>query len=227
MKAWWNKWAERIDAMVLRERVVVFFAAGAVLVFLFQAILSGPVTTRQREVARQLAQKLVDTRLIQEQAQAVLRSRAEDPDAASRQQVEDLRKRVAELDARLAQKQSELLPPDQIPGLLEEMLRRERKLELVDLQSLPPVALFEKQAETGNAIAAAAGAAPTIQVYRHGVELTVRGSYFDLVHYLDDLEQLPLRMFWREVDIAADEYPIVTMKLSVYTLSLDRHWVVV
>ena len=222
MKQWWHKWSERIDAMVLRERAIVFFAAALVLLFLFNAALSGPVTDRQRQVARQLAQKQLDTRQIQEQVQLLLGQRAQDPDAERRAHIEQLKQRIAEIDARLAEKQHELVAPDRVPGLLEEMLRRERKLELVDLRSLPQAPLFESQAEPAGSTAVSA-----LQVYRHGVELTVRGNYFDLVRYLGDLEQLPLRMFWREVDISADAYPIITMKLSVYTLSLERTWVVV
>ena len=224
MKQWWHKWSERIDAMVLRERAIVFFAAALVLLFLFNAVLSGPVTDRQRQVARQLAQKQLDTRQIQEQVQLLLGQRVQDPDAERRAHIEQLKQRVVEIDARLAEKQHELVAPDRVPGLLEEMLRRERKLELVDLRSLPPAALFENQAQPAGTDGTAV---PALQVYRHGVELTVRGNYFDLVRYLGDLEQLPLRMFWREVDISGDAYPIITMKLSVYTLSLERTWVVV
>jgi MSHA biogenesis protein MshJ len=135
-----------------------------------------------------------------------------------------LKRRIAQIDARLGEKQRELVPAERIPGLLEEMLRRERKLELVGLRSLPPVALFGDKDDTGEATTAARAG---LQVYRHGVELTVRGSYFDLLRYLSALEQLPLRMFWKEVDLATTEYPTITMKLTVYTLSLERAWVVV
>lgn len=221
MKTLWLKWSERIDAMMLRERVFVFFAAAMALVFLFQMLLSNPVTQRQRDVARQLAQKQVDTRKLQEQVQVLIAHSTQDPDAERRKQLEALKARIAELDTRLAEKQRELVLPEHVPALLEEMLQRERKLELVDLHSLPPAPLFDDDASKTSK------QADTLQVYRHGVELTVRGNYFDLVRYLDALEDVPLRMFWGEVEIAGDHYPMITMKLSVYTLSLNRTWVVV
>lgn len=228
LRQFWRKWSERIDAMALRERGVVFFAAALVLLFLFTALLSDPVIERQRQVARQLTQKQVDTRMLQDEVQKLLGHRTDDPDATRRQQIEALKQRIAEADARLAEKQRELVPPERIPGLLEEMLRRERKLELVDLRSLPPVPLFDAPAATGTpATATEATAGASLQVYRHGVEITVRGNYFDLVAYLADLERLPLRMFWRDIDLDASAYPVITMKLGVYTLSLDRTWVVV
>ncbi len=227
LRQFWRKWSERIDAMALRERGIVFFAAALVLLFLFTALLSDPVTERQRQVARQLTQKQVDTRMLQDQVQKLLAHRTDDPDATRRQRIEALKQRIAETDARLAEKQRELVPPERIPGLLEEMLRRERKLELVDLRSLPPVPLFDASAAAAPSAADETDPATSLQVYRHGVEITVRGSYFDLVAYLADLERLPLRMFWRDIDLDASAYPLITMKLGVYTLSLDRTWVVV
>lgn len=221
---WWQRWSERIDAMALRERAIVFVAAALVMLFLFFSLFGNPVTDRQRQIARQLAQKQADTRALQGEVQNLLGSRTQDPDAPKRERLEALKKRIAEVDARLAAKQRELVPPEQIPALLEEMLRRERKLDLVDLRSLPTVALFSEKEGSGEAAAAARAG---LQVYRHGVEVTVRGGYFDLMRYLSALERFPLRMFWKDVDLAATDYPMITMKLTVYTLSLERAWLVV
>jgi MSHA biogenesis protein MshJ len=226
MKQWWQKWSDRLDAMSLRERAIVFFAAALVVVFIFQSLLGGPTTDRQRQIARQLAQKHADTRALQDEVQKLLGARTQDPDAGRRAQIEALKKQIADVNARLADKQRELVPADRIPGLLEEILRRDRKLELVDLHSIPAVPLFGESDKAGE-VAAAAAARAGLQVYRHGVEVTVRGNYFDLMHYLDNLEKLPLRMFWREVDVATTNYPTITMKLTVYTLSLERAWLVV
>ena len=224
MKQWWQRWSERIDAMVLRERAIVFVAGALVVVFLFFALLGNPVTDRERQIARQLAQKQVDTRALQENAQKLLGARGDDPDVARRARIDELKRRIVQVEARLAEKQRELVPAERIPVLLEEMLHRERKLELIDLRSLPAVALFGDKDATGEANPAPGAG---LQVYRHGVELTVRGSYFDLMRYLHTLEHLPLRMFWKDVELTTTEYPTVTMKLTVYTLSLERAWVVV
>jgi MSHA biogenesis protein MshJ len=221
----WQVWSERIDAMALRERVMVFFAIAVVVLSVLYYLVSKPVLEKQRIASKDIAQKQVDTRVLQDEVQKILGHRTDDPDAARRAQVEQLRARVAALDARLSDKQRELVSPDRVTALLEEMLRRDRKLDLVGLHSMPPVALFDEKVADPNNVNASN--APRLQVYRHGVELTVRGTYFDLLNYLGELERLPHRMFWHEVDISSDKYPMITMKLSIYTLSLDRSWVVV
>jgi len=38
------------------------------------------------------------------------------------------------------------------------------------------------------------------------------------------LEKLPWRMFWSRATLAAAEYPRVTLKVTIYTLSLDKAW---
>jgi MSHA biogenesis protein MshJ len=45
-----------------------------------------------------------------------------------------------------------------------------------------------------------------------------------LLAYVRDLEQLPTQLYWASLELDAADYPKVAMKLTVYTLSLDRAW---
>jgi MSHA biogenesis protein MshJ len=56
------------------------------------------------------------------------------------------------------------------------------------------------------------------------VELTVRGSYADLVRYLDAVERLPVRVHFGRAVLDASQYPNVDLRLTVYTLGMDRAW---
>jgi MSHA biogenesis protein MshJ len=111
------------------------------------------------------------------------------------------------------------------------MLSRNRRLKLVDMRTLP-VAPLEVGADKAAPAARPAEAKPTAppkpatqgQIYRHGVELTVTGTYLDLLGYLKALEKLPSQMYWGRLDLSVAAHPQVTLKLSVYTLSLDPAW---
>jgi MSHA biogenesis protein MshJ len=61
-------------------------------------------------------------------------------------------------------------------------------------------------------------------VYRHGVELTVRGSYLDMLSYLAALEAMPTQLFWGQVSMDATDHQDARMTLTVFTLSLDQKW---
>ena len=65
------------------------------------------------------------------------------------------------------------------------------------------------------------------QIYKHGVEITVQGTYLDLLAYLAELERLPWRMYWGNLDLKVDEYPQSTLVLTLYTLSLDKAWLAI
>ncbi|MFM2069626.1 MAG: hypothetical protein RLZZ584_4535, partial [Pseudomonadota bacterium] len=85
-----------------------------------------------------------------------------------------------------------LVPPQQMLPLLQELLVRQRSLQLRSLQSLGQTALGEAGAAASDTAArAAARGSGTTTLYRHAVELTVQGSYADLLAYLQALEALP------------------------------------
>jgi MSHA biogenesis protein MshJ len=117
--------------------------------------------------------------------------------------------------------------------MLEDMLSRNRKLQLVDMRTLPTTTLgTEGDKAPGDKPAGEKPAPkPGGQIYRHGVEVTVSGSYLDLLAYLRDLEKLPHQLYWGRMELAAAPAAkggtTVTMKLSVHTLSLDLAWLVV
>jgi MSHA biogenesis protein MshJ len=54
------------------------------------------------------------------------------------------------------------------------------------------------------------------------VELTVRGTYMDLIDFLADLEKLPWRLIWGRSEFLVDAYPAITLRVTLYTLSTDR-----
>ena len=232
MKRLWDLYVERVDAASLRERVMIFAAAAVVLVALLNALLIEPELARQRRLSRELGQRQTEIKALQAQVEKLARAQQTDPEGADRRRLDETRKRIAEAEARLLQEQRKFAPPEQIGAILEEMLSRNRRLALVDMRTLPVAAALGPGAEKPAEKPAAAdkpGAAKPLpsgqgQIYRHGVELTVTGAYLDLLAYLKDLEKLPSQMYWGRLDLKVDKSPQVTLKLSVYTLSLDPTW---
>jgi MSHA biogenesis protein MshJ len=64
-------------------------------------------------------------------------------------------------------------------------------------------------------------------VFKHGVQITLQGSYGDMYEYLARLEKLPWHMFWSRASLSASDYPHLTLTVTIYTLSLDKAWLVV
>ena len=231
MKRLWQRYVEKMDGASLRERALVFAASATVLIALLNTLLIEPQLVKQRRLSSEVALRQGEMRTMQEKLQAVALARQTDPDREIRRQLDALKLKVTETEARLLEEQRKFAPPEQVGVLLGEMLSRNRKLQLVDMRTLPVASFAGNVAEADKTPPpkAAAPAAPAGggQIYRHGVEITVSGSYLDLLAYLKDLEKLPNQLYWGKLDLSAAAYPQVTLKLSVYTLSLNLAWLVV
>jgi len=252
VKQLWQRYVQKVDGISLRERVMVFAVLAALLIFVLDAALISPQLAKQKRLSREVAQRQGEIKKMQEQLQQAALARQANPDEAIRRQLESLRQRIAETEAKLADEQRKFVPPEQVGALLDQMLSRNKRLQLVDMRTLPvanladpvpapgeaakpaapkPAAAAEKSAAVAEKPAAAKPAAkpPSAgsQIYRHGVEITLSGNYLDLLAYLRDLEKLPTQLYWGRVELGAAAPPLVTLKLSVYTLSLDLSWLVV
>ena len=242
----WNTLAARIDAMTVRERVLIFGAVSVVFLVLVNTLLLDPLALRDKAVQQQIHQNQEKTVLLNAQLQALMARANEDPDAPLQARLTALREQAERSGKTLTDIQSGLVPPQRMSAMLEDLLRRNHALHLVALKTLPVTSLLEStQVVTAKAasnavlaLAAAAALTPAGQtaapvklasagsaVYRHGVELTVSGSYLDMVRYLSELEALPWHMFWGRIDLKVEQYPKVDLTLRLYTLSLDPAWI--
>ena len=216
MKALLKRYAERIDNASLRERVMIFLAAALVLVFLVNAALIRPLRDTQRRLSADIAQNERELRTIQGEVQRLARARDAGPDARNRERAAVLRAELALLDGKIADQQRRFTTPQRMRDVLEEMLEREKRLRLIDLKTLPVTDMSATQGQAGRR-----------RVFRHGVELTLAGSYLDLYAYLAALEGLKTQLYWGRAEMSVAEYPVATLKLTVYTLSFDQAWLVV
>lgn len=78
-------------------------------------------------------------------------------------------------------------------------------------------------ASAASASTAGAKAAPR-GVYRHGLQMVVRGSWPALSAYVHKIEQLPWRFYWGDLRYVVDRYPQAELSFTVYTVSLDQAW---
>jgi MSHA biogenesis protein MshJ len=230
MMAQWRAYSERFGALTIRERVIVLVAAVAGTALVFDALAIQPLQARRKILERQVVETRENVRL----AETALRARetVPDPDAVKRSYRDVLRKQLAEIDQSMKGLQKGLVPPEKMARLLEDMLERSRGLQLVSLRTLP-TERFEAPGAAPAQKPAAKGAKaapppdPERTLYRHGVELTLQGSYPDLLEYLTQLEKLPWQMFWGRITMNTEQYPRLRVTLTVQTLSLNKAWLVV
>lgn len=227
MKDRWKKLAAKFDALVLRERIMVLAATVFVTVFVVHAIFIDPAARRRAALNSQVSQQRAALATLTPQI-ADLEKRIADPDAPLTARQDAIKREITQIDETLKGMQQQLVAAQNMKALLQQMLARNSRLQLVSLQSLPVEPLVEKRGTPDAAgRVVETSPAPAGAVFKHGVKVTVQGSYADLYDYLARLEKLPWHMFWSRAVLDAENYPRVTLTVTIYTLSLDKAWLVV
>ena len=227
MKQLLQKYADGIDAMALRERAMFFGAVALVLMTLLQVFLLNPVLSRRNQLSAQIAQQEDETKAIRAQIQALVRPKVQDQDELNRDRLKSLREQMAQLDRQFEQQQQQFVAPEKIAAMLENLIAKNRKLQLLSLRNLPGTGVSPGAGAPAGAAGGRARAGGAREVFRHTVELSVRGGYFDLLDYLAALERMPQRVFWDGFELSVAQYPQSVLKLTIYTLSPEKSWLTV
>lgn len=228
----WKALVEKFEARSRRERALL---AGVVLVCLFSLMDGLALTPLSRKVNAQTSgadQSQADLQTTQQQIKN-LSLEAASLTQTHKQEMARLQKELDDADAKLHEYDATLVRPEAMDALLEHLLSHRKGIRLQSLQTLAPEPVLQrpKKADDGKAPNGGVPAPAVIakgedsgNIYRHGVELKLVGSYADLLGYLSELEQAPERLLWDQASFKVDAYPKTVLTLRVYTLSLDKVW---
>lgn len=225
----WGKISSKVDAMSLRERALIFAAVAFLLVSLVNTFLLDPMLLRQKNLSGQVVQQQEKMKEMQAQIDAIVQARSTQDNPPQRQQINLLRQQLAEGDAYLKSNRERLVQPEKMAEHLRQLLNRNNRLQLVALQTLPVTPLIEQPNANSADLTRVAQTAVSVaaldkQVFKHGVQLTLRGNYQDLLQYLSALESLPQQMYWARAQLSVVQYPTAEITLILYTLSMDKTW---
>jgi MSHA biogenesis protein MshJ len=220
----WREYTAKFERLSLRERVMVFAAAALVLFYLIYAAAIEPPRERMQQLASQMQSQREETAALNAQREKLAATGAPEAGIAARRDA--LARRIEESDEALRALNKSLVPAQRMNFLLQEMLHADPGLQLVSLRTIPAVPLLP---DAPKPAPAPAGSQPKRafsegNVYKHGVEITLRGGYEQLYNYLARLERAELRMFWSRARLNVEDHPRLIMTLTIYTLSLDKAW---
>lgn len=237
MKQQWQKFALKFDALSVRERIMIFGASAALLIFMAFYLFIDPQLAKRKALADTIAQRQQAVAAIDNEVAQRMAAHAGDPDQQDRIRLERIRQEVQQMRHALQSTQNGLVAPERIVPMLQQLLKQQARLHLVSLATLPSGAMG--QGGHAAAISASAPAATPVAkspaesepakapalLYRHGVEIVLRGNYLDMVNYMDAVEAMPAHVFWGKVNMQVEQYPNATLSLTLYTLSLDEKWI--
>jgi len=197
MKADWKKQLARINALSLRERVMLFASVAFVMVALADTLVWSPAAAKRKSlVAEQAtAAKELDT-LRQRLADASATSQPDSPRGQMLARIAQSRAELQAVDSQITANLGDGKQLANLPDLMDQVLRRHERLTLTHLRTTderPADKAADKSTETA--------------LRWQAVDLGVSGGYLDLVQYLADLEHALPELRWGPMQINTKQMP--------------------
>ena len=219
MTLWLRDLMDRFDQLSLRERVIVLIAALLLIALIWDSTFMAPLDKDRKGKMQQIDALRAEISGLDQSIEALVAQGAADPKQSSHATADALRAEIKEIDRRLAGVTSGLIAPKEMAQVLEQVLARASRLTLLGLRTLPPQGVVAPGSDS------AAQPGQAAQIYKHGVELELTGSYLDTLYFLQALEALPWRFFWDRLEFTVEDHPRGRVKLRVYTLGLEEGWI--
>ncbi|MEX2126369.1 MAG: hypothetical protein WD795_20920 [Woeseia sp.] len=208
--AWFESW---FDGRPWRERAILAAAAVVATLFMFE----GTWWSEERERAAQANDEVASLELQKAGMAAELEQLEQreslDPDAAIREQIDILQRKLVDLDAKLRGQTLQILAPEQMPSVLRDLIGNIRGLRITAIRSELPERLLNSANDN----------LPVL--YRHGLVIELEGEYLALLDYVRGLEELPWRFYWLGMEVRANGVDPRQFRLHVYTVSLREEWI--
>lgn len=201
-----------VDALSMRERLLILITAMILVVAIWQMLLMRPLAQRAdftRAELTALEERIARAnRSLEEQILQLAGGGGQ-----QRSQIASLQRRIDEINATLGNHAAELIDPGEMARVLEGLLKEQSSLALVRIRNSTPQSL------------SASADSSDVTFYQHGLEIEVQGSYAACLAYLNAIESLPWRLYWQILELDVIEYPQNRIRIEVSTLSLDEEWI--
>ncbi|MDA8092768.1 MAG: hypothetical protein M0T84_02485 [Betaproteobacteria bacterium] len=216
-------WAGRVDALSLRERVLIFAGAAALLIASFNALFLSPLLAHKEALSAALTQRRTAASQANAEISAVDRQLAAAAHSHGGLTGHRPQGNLVAVSPMPASRQNGLMSPQQMPAFLQALLTHGPAVTVISLTTQAPLPLKEPGQVATESVADGMGA-QNVAFYGHKLELKLSGSDSDLRAYLEALQRQPWPIYWAGIRIDASRSHNATLTLTIYTLSPDKTW---
>lgn len=221
VKQHWTNLVATFEALNKRERMMIIAALVTVFYGTFTYLIE-PILNEKNKLRAAISQDISAAENLNLQLTSLMSKHGELKLSPEEQKINGLKENLIALEQEVFDVKNMLIKPEKMPDLLSDLLIRNKDLTLVSLKTLPITQLFEEDK-------ARAGTKSELQIFKHGVEMTVEGRYLDLLTYVKSVEALPWQLNWDSAELKVDKkptspYPLSQLTVSISTLSLEKNW---
>ena len=211
----WQDYAKLFNAQSMRERCLIGLTLLVAIGFLWWSYYAAPTLVRidrQQAENERISGEVNSTRAV---VADIRRRIAAGVHQEKESQLVSLQRELAAVEERLRVETIELIDPEKMFLLMNQLVYPESRLSLLSLKRREVKPAFELPEDEGQESG----------IYRHMLEITLSGKYLDILEYVRSLEALDWKLMWDEIELESEAYPVVTVKVVISTLSTRREWV--
>ena len=231
---YWGKFSTFVNGKTLRERVIILLVVVVLIYGIADLLFFGAILEKRERQINQLNGLVESNQIAQQEVQALLDQMSESRLAMQRQQ-ELLNEKLIRVDQQLASAATGFIPATLMPKVLEQLLDSSTGLVLIKLKNKPveKITGLDEIADSNSESESKSTRENTTNIslddktdlYRHGVELQLQGSYLATLAYLKQVESLEWRFEWDALSFDIQDYPMGVVTIEVYTYSTERDWI--
>lgn len=212
------------DKLEKREQNLLIILIPTTIIVVFFLLLIEPEFKKSGRLADSVARLESQLELSRQSNVELLQQAKIDPDIAVSKQIESLQKSLAKLNHEFEGELSQLVSPQAMPVLLEQIFTKANDLSLINMTSVAPQVLNSEVNEQNNSTENQASSNQQ-PIYRHGIEITFEGSFFATRDFLAQAEALGWKLYWQDLSYAVSEHPAAITKLTLFTLSTSEAFI--
>lgn len=210
-----NSSAARFNALSLRERFLFGATILVVLSLGWWHFFAKPVMLETAKLVAENNKIRFEVNQTRAEIKTIRNTIAAGVNREKEVKLVQLTRALESVEERLRLKTIELIDPEKMFQLMSQLVYRDSGLKLLSLKRRevkPAITLSEEQQEDAD-------------IYRHVLEVKFSGKFKDILIYMQSLEALDWKLIWDEIEIVSNEYPLITVKVVISTLSTRKEWV--
>ena len=212
LRAKWQLFADKVNGLSARERLILGGAVAVLLLGIFDQLLLRPWLQERTDLAQK---KVVLQRENATAGNAITeleKQLANDPNQILRDKIAALNLRHQQVDGDIAKITDGMIAPEKMPRLLGQLLSERSGLKVQSIKTLPAEMILSADKNNPHAPA----------IYRHNLQLRLKGTFAQVQAYLQSVEALPERMVWDHMTFSVAQYPGGELELALHTLSAQE-----
>lgn len=211
-----NQYTEKFDELTLRERGLVVATVLIAIVFAWWFLFAEPELKAIKDLEGRNDALRSEVKSLNQTATIIKTRIDQGVFKKEQQQLALLNEELKKLNQALSEKTDDLIDPNDMFNLMQQMIFKESKLKLTKLKRKSVNSIFKSGEDEDQP-----------QIYRHVMQIGFQGAYQDILKYVSTLENLDWKLVWDRISLKSDDSPKVKVDVNVEisTLSESQAWV--